>query len=93
MLEIESKINRVKIVQSNDYARFLSTLKERVVSSQQRAVLQVNQQLIMLYHHIGSEIIRLQKEKGWGSKIIDQLSKDLKSALHKNIEFGQQAVN
>jgi predicted nuclease of restriction endonuclease-like (RecB) superfamily len=42
-------------------------------------VLQVNRQLSLLYHHIGSEIIRLQKEKGWGSKVIDQLSKDLKS--------------
>lgn len=71
----------VKIIKSNDYARFLSDLKEKVRTSQQRAVVQVNQQLILLYHHIGSEIIRLQKEKGWGSKVIDQLSKDLKRAF------------
>jgi predicted nuclease of restriction endonuclease-like (RecB) superfamily len=35
----------------------------------------------MLYHHIGTEIIRLQKEKGWGSRVINQLSQDLKSAF------------
>ena len=72
MLEIE-------IIKSNEYANFLSDLKERVRTSQQKAVIQVNRQLILLYHHIGSEILRLQKEKGWGSKVIDQLSRDLRS--------------
>jgi predicted nuclease of restriction endonuclease-like (RecB) superfamily len=71
----------VEIIQSNDYARLLNDLKERVRVSQQRAVVQVNKQLIMLYHHIGAEIIRMQSEKGWGSKVIDQLSRDLKSAF------------
>ncbi|GHU14331.1 hypothetical protein FACS189449_10870 [Alphaproteobacteria bacterium] len=70
MLEIE-------IIKSNEYAKFFSDLKEKVRTSQQRAVLQVNQQMIHLYHHIGTEIIRLQSEKGWGSKVIEQLSKDL----------------
>jgi predicted nuclease of restriction endonuclease-like (RecB) superfamily len=74
MLEIE-------IIKSNEYTSFLSDLKEKVRTSQQKAVLQVNQQLILLYHHIGSEIIRLQREKGWGSKVIDQLSRDLQSAF------------
>jgi predicted nuclease of restriction endonuclease-like (RecB) superfamily len=71
----------VEIIKSNEYARFLTDLKEKVRTSQQRAIVQVNQQLIMLYHHIGSEIIRLQKEKGWGSSVINQLSKDLKSSF------------
>ncbi|BDG76698.1 hypothetical protein wHmt_12560 [Wolbachia pipientis] len=35
----------------------------------------------MLYHYIGTEILRRQKEHGWGAKIIDQLSKDLRSAF------------
>jgi hypothetical protein len=67
----------IEIIKSSEYAEFLNELKEKVRTSQQRAVLQVNQQLILLYHHIGTEIIRLQMEKGWGSKVIDQLSKDL----------------
>ena len=74
MLEIE-------IIKSNEYARFLNGLKKKVASSQQKAVIQVNQQLILLYHHIGSEILRFQKEKGWGSKVIDQLHEDLQSAF------------
>jgi predicted nuclease of restriction endonuclease-like (RecB) superfamily len=81
MLEVKSKTDGSEIIKSNDYARFLSNLKEKVRTSQQKAIVQVNQQLILLYHHIGSEILRLQKEKGWGSKVIDQLSKDLKSSF------------
>lgn len=34
--------------------------------------------MILLYHHIGSKILRNQKQHGWGAKVIDQISKDLK---------------
>jgi predicted nuclease of restriction endonuclease-like (RecB) superfamily len=78
----------IEIIKSNEYAKFLSDLREKVRRSQQKAVLQVNQQLILLYHHIGSEIIRLQKEKGWGGKVIDQLSLDLKSSFPYMKGFG-----
>jgi predicted nuclease of restriction endonuclease-like (RecB) superfamily len=80
----------VEIIKSNDYARFLSELKENIKTSQYRAVQQVNKQLITLYHHIGSKIIKMQSEKGWGSKIIDQLSKDLKSAFPNMKGFGER---
>lgn len=71
----------IEVIKSTEYASFLRNLKEKVRTSQQKAISHVNQQLILLYHHIGSEIIRLQKENGWGSKVIDQLSRDLKSAF------------
>jgi predicted nuclease of restriction endonuclease-like (RecB) superfamily len=74
-------MSELEIIKSGDYAKFLNDLKEKVRTSQQRAVVQVNRQLVMLYHYIGAEIIRLQSEKGWGSKVIDQLSRDLKSAF------------
>jgi predicted nuclease of restriction endonuclease-like (RecB) superfamily len=41
----------------------------------------VNKELILLYHHIGCEILKAQHTHGWGAKIIDQLSKDLKEAF------------
>jgi predicted nuclease of restriction endonuclease-like (RecB) superfamily len=37
--------------------------------------------MILLYHHIGSEILRSQEKHGWGAKVIDQLSRDLKAAF------------
>ena len=39
----------------------------------------VNRELILLYHHIGSQILEAQSKQGWGAKVIDQLSKDLAS--------------
>lgn len=43
-----------------------------------KAALAVNKELILLYWQIGREILQRQQEKGWGSKIVTQLSKDLK---------------
>lgn len=71
----------IEIVRSTDYAKMFSDLKEQVRRAQQKAMRSVNQELILLYHNIGAQILRLQLEKGWGSKIIDQLSKDLKSVF------------
>ncbi|MFP3034201.1 MAG: YhcG family protein, partial [Candidatus Tisiphia sp.] len=56
-------------------------LKEQIATSRYKAALAVNSKLIVLYHHIGTEILKRQKEHGWGAKIIDQLSKDLRSAF------------
>ena len=54
-----------------DYAHWLISLKSRIVSAQQRAALAVNQELVQLYHHIGSEILERQTRQGWGAKVID----------------------
>jgi predicted nuclease of restriction endonuclease-like (RecB) superfamily len=41
--------------------------------------LSINKELILLYHHIGTEILKAQKQQGWGAKVIDQLSHDLRA--------------
>lgn len=60
-----------------NYAQFLTQLKQKISSARLQAMRSVNRELILLYHHIGSEILKQQKEKGWGAKVIDRLSKDL----------------
>lgn len=65
------------IMQLSSYQEWLKTLKQQIYRSQQRAVLAVNSELVKLYWHIGSEILQRQKDEGWGSKVIDQLSQDL----------------
>ena len=62
-----------------EYNKFLQRLKERVASSRYKAALSVNRELILLYHHIGRQILEAQGQQGWGAKVIDQLSKDLAS--------------
>ncbi|GFU21032.1 putative nuclease YhcG [Nephila pilipes] len=66
---------------AKEYTEFLEQLKEQIATSRYKAALVVNSKLIVLYHHIGTEILKRQKEHGWGAKIIDQLSKDLRSAF------------
>lgn len=60
------------------YHAFLGELKTRIRAAQVRAALAVNQELVLLYWQIGREILERQRQEGWGSKIIEQLAKDLK---------------
>ena len=60
------------------YDAFLTNIKQRIRTAQVKAALAVNHELVMLYWHIGQEILHRQAEQGWGSKVIEQLSKDLK---------------
>jgi predicted nuclease of restriction endonuclease-like (RecB) superfamily len=50
----------------------------RIRTAQVKAALAVNHELILLYWHIGREIIAKQKQASWGSKVIDHLAQDLK---------------
>jgi predicted nuclease of restriction endonuclease-like (RecB) superfamily len=68
-----------KNIINQEYNKFLADLKERVASSRYKAALSVNKELILLYHHIGTQILDAQGKQGWGAKVIDQLSKDLAS--------------
>lgn len=62
-----------------DYADFFKNLKLRINSSQLRASLSVNRELILLYWDIGKLILERQSSQGWGSKIIDRIASDLKN--------------
>ena len=61
------------------YGPLLADLKERVRAAQTRAVLSVNRELLLLYWHIGGQILRCQREEGWGAKVVDRLAKDLRA--------------
>ena len=60
------------------YGTLLADLKQRVRSAQVRAALSVNRELVLLYWHIGREILRSQQAEGWGTKVIERLAKDLR---------------
>jgi predicted nuclease of restriction endonuclease-like (RecB) superfamily len=60
------------------YDDFLRDLKERVRAAQVRAALAVNSELVLLYWHIGRGILERQEREGWGAKVIDRLSRDLR---------------
>ena len=64
-----------------DYADWLSSLKQRIQGARQRALLAVNDTQIRLYHDIGREILDRQNQQGWGAKVIERLSADLRGTF------------
>ncbi len=64
-----------------DYSAWLTELKGRIHAAQQRATLAVNRELVLLYWHIGRDILARQGREGWGAKVIDRLAQDLRSAF------------
>jgi hypothetical protein len=51
------------------YTVWLTDLKDRIHSAQQRASLAVNRELVLLYWQIGRDILARQTEQGWGAKL------------------------
>lgn len=69
------------MIPPDSYELFFNDLKKRIGTARVKAALAVNQELILLYWQIGTEILAKQSEEGWGSKVIAQLAKDLKRAF------------
>ena len=66
-----------KVPKDDDYLTLLSRLKRRIQEAQFKAVISVNKELVFLYWEIGKNILERQTTEGWGSKVIERLSKDL----------------
>lgn len=63
------------------YADWLADLKSRIHAAQQRASLAVNRELVLLYWQIGTEILARQAAQGWGTKVVERLAHDLRTAF------------
>ncbi|TWI75645.1 putative nuclease of restriction endonuclease-like (RecB) superfamily [Desulfobotulus alkaliphilus] len=64
-----------------DYANFLKQVKHRVKTERLKAVLSANVAQILMYWDIGRDILEKQEQSGWGARIIDRLSVDLREAF------------
>lgn len=62
-----------------NYAIALEAAKAAIVAARTKAVLSVNAELIGLYWHLGQLIVERQRDEGWGTKVIERLSNDLRS--------------
>lgn len=62
---------------TKEYKSWVTELKNRIQSSQIKAAMSVNSELLLLYWHLGLEILDKEKNKKWGTKLLDQLSTDL----------------
>ena len=65
----------------SDYIAWISSLKTRIAGARQRALLSANEEQIRLYHDIGRDILERQSTQGWGAKVIDHVSSDLRASF------------
>ena len=56
-------------------------LKEAILKSRYQAARLVNKELIVLYFSIGKKISETATKEVWGSKILEQISKELQNEL------------
>ena len=61
----------------NEYAEWRKNIEDLIEVSKLRTAINVNTDMLTLYWNIGKSILQKQEERGWGTKVIDQLSKDL----------------
>lgn len=94
------KLKREKIANSKDqaelsqtYFQTLNKLKEKIRSTQIKAMIKVNQELIQLYWEIGVAISEKQEKEGWGAKTIERLAKDLKDAFPHTKGFSRTNIS
>jgi predicted nuclease of restriction endonuclease-like (RecB) superfamily len=66
-------------INSKTYAGLLQNLKAEISQARIRAHLSVNREMISLYWNIGNQILERQKQEGWGTKVIENISKDLRT--------------
>ena len=69
--------NEDKNLLPNGYPEWHKSIEQLIEISKLRAAINVNADTLKLYWNIGNSILQKQKEKGWGKKVIEQLSKDL----------------
>lgn len=61
------------------YLKFIDEIKNEIQSQRISVVLKANASMICLYWNIGNAILKKQKEEGWGTKVIDRISHDIKA--------------
>lgn len=74
------------------YLSLLQEIKDQVRSSQIKAAVTVNKELIKLYWTIGQSIAQRQEKEGWGAKVVEKLAKDLKSAFPEMKGFSTRNI-
>jgi len=73
-----------ELIIDNEYAAWLSKVKQDFRSSQAKAAIRVNSAMLEFYWNLGRDIERLHAEAKWGTSFFENLSLDLRA------EFPQQ---
>ena len=66
---------------SEGYLQVIDEIKKEIKNQRLSIVLKANSSMICMYWNIGNIILKMQNEEGWGTKVIDRISKDIKDAF------------
>ena len=77
---------------SDTYLKFIEEVKAEIQKQRISVVLNANSSMICLYWNIGKAIMKKQEEEGWGAKVIDRMSKDLKDAFPEMSGFSPRNI-
>ena len=76
----------------SEYGEVLSAIKSEVLSARVRSARAVNTEVIGLYWRIGVLILGRQDQEGWGTRVIDRLSADLRTEFPGMRGFGTRSL-
>lgn len=97
---IEAMSEQISLTANAEYKKWITDLKTKVKQVQLKAAITVNQQLLMFYWELGTDITEKQRNAAWGDGFIKQLSRDLmaefpdiKGFSQRNLRFVRQWVS
>lgn len=66
---------------TDGYEAWIRSIKERIRRARVKATLLANTEQILLYWDVGHDILAKQDSEGWGTKVVERMSADLKAAF------------
>lgn len=75
-----------------EYIDFMTVIKEKVYSSQIKASIAVNKELLKLYWEIAKVIVEKQENSSWGDKVVENISNDLKDEFPSMKGFSKRNI-
>lgn len=68
-------------ISDQTYSQWINQLSSRYRKSQIKAAIKVNREMLIFYWSLGRDIVNTKAEQQWGTKFLQNLSKDLKCAM------------
>jgi predicted nuclease of restriction endonuclease-like (RecB) superfamily len=71
----------MEIIKSEEYKNWITEIKKKISSAQIKASLSVNSEMLRLYWDLGQSISKKLSVANWGTKVVDNMSKDLQNTF------------
>lgn len=84
----------MEIAQKNnkDFKNWANSIINHIKQAQTETCLKVNTDMLQLYWFIGKSVIDVQNKHGWGSKIIDELSREINTEFPQSTGFSVRNI-